>query len=1009
MYLTTSKEGREGWYHVRIYSVPRIDLQEDSGLGRAGSMPRHWRYINDENQSGATAFDEGLLDLIGPSRVAIDGELLLGRPEYDTLKCTFKPDPVFFELVNEIRNADREVWIEVVLEQSITDAPPLKHHEMFWPRKKRTWFWGKVLRHDTNGKATSQELQSEGADEIVRTRAGARHDGSLDLAFVHWLRVKCAEDPKEFLLAYRSTFVGAEMRFKMSDFLYKLLEWITPTNLFLVSDDRFICQDVHKDGMESVSRCNFRLSHRFKGDAPLLMTEQLYNLEALIRTNSLYAGVFAYDGTQTPPFLPQYSFFNWKDLGSALFEFAREFFLRFQCELPLMDQTHPNLHPWSASTQNTVMNRTRQPEACARWLFLEVDSEGKRWHGTTRSGTVEYQPAAQWIKKIRIEQPTIDKKFSTYPDGYDEFEYMYEGGQSVTYRTLFRFMGKVWAFDAGTGAQVLTDFPQPYDLWITGTITPFAQPAREVEFLQGATSITSERWTLAHLRNLMALWGGTRAIVKFEAKRIGIEPYGESNDTINAKPVGTFGLYDWGEFPLLRLVDANVGLLFGPDPISSTGVERGEFSIYEIDRLPDGNTKIAMIERGQYTPVDPPEKPIAPPPPDPPDPPDYPPPPRDDPPVIVTMDVTLTHATLSGVATLAGTIDNPQLEPFSHIELFLGGAIIGVAVLHDDLATWTFDFDTTLFQDGSYTLQAKVYKPKRTKLVESLVRLAPGLPQMPVLTPIETDFDCWAPSEPTTVTIANGGGGGSYSDEQAQDAVGAMIADSGAISLVYVDGTPSLTADLIDDGIATAKLADGAVTALKLATDAVETAKIKDLNVTTAKLAADAVTNAKLADDAVETANIKDGNVTYAKLVAAASVQTTPAAPVGTTSSTGVMMGLGGVTNITPATSGRVLIVISGTIKNSTGDSGAKVQARYGTGAAPVNGDALTGTAIGGLVQCHMVASGSTNLPPIAPFSVQAIVSGLSVATTYWIDASLAIITSGTATITDVSISVIEL
>jgi hypothetical protein len=71
-------------------------------------------------------------------------------------------------------------------------------------------------------------------------------------------------------------------------------------------------------------------------------------------------------------------------------------------------------------------------------------------------------------------------------------------------------------------------------------------------------------------------------------------------------------------------------------------------------------------------------------------------------------------------------------------------------------------------------------------------------------------------------------------------------------------------------------IASGAITAAKLATNAVETAKIKDVNVTAGKLATDAVetakikdlnvTAAKLAADAAETAKIKDGAVTAPKL-----------------------------------------------------------------------------------------------------------------------------------------------
>lgn len=63
----------------------------------------------------------------------------------------------------------------------------------------------------------------------------------------------------------------------------------------------------------------------------------------------------------------------------------------------------------------------------------------------------------------------------------------------------------------------------------------------------------------------------------------------------------------------------------------------------------------------------------------------------------------------------------------------------------------------------------------------------------------------------------------------------------------------------------------GQVVAGGIATDAVETAKIKDLNVTTAKLAALAVTDAKLAADSVITVKILDANVTLAKLASLAN------------------------------------------------------------------------------------------------------------------------------------------
>jgi len=132
------------------------------------------------------------------------------------------------------------------------------------------------------------------------------------------------------------------------------------------------------------------------------------------------------------------------------------------------------------------------------------------------------------------------------------------------------------------------------------------------------------------------------------------------------------------------------------------------------------------------------------------------------------------------------------------------------------------------------------------------------------------------------------------------------------------------------------------------------------------------------------------------------SAQSTPADPSTTTSTTGVMMGLAG--SIIPGYSGKIMIVISGDIDNGTANDGAQVQVRYGTGTAPTNGAILTGTTVGSLIK--MVSSSATNR---MPFHCNAIVSGLTVGTTYWIDLSLAAMTGGTARIRDVSISAIEL
>lgn len=136
---------------------------------------------------------------------------------------------------------------------------------------------------------------------------------------------------------------------------------------------------------------------------------------------------------------------------------------------------------------------------------------------------------------------------------------------------------------------------------------------------------------------------------------------------------------------------------------------------------------------------------------------------------------------------------------------------------------------------------------------------------------------------------------------------------------------------------------------------------------------------------------------------ALAQSQSQPADPTGIALAGGtVMMGLAG--SITPLVTGKVMIMLSGTYSNSGGaGDGCDIQLRHGTGAAPANGAAATGTAAGALK--HYVVSAAADR---ADFSLNAFVSGLSLAA-HWIDVTLAATTGGTATIFDVSVSAVEL
>lgn len=132
------------------------------------------------------------------------------------------------------------------------------------------------------------------------------------------------------------------------------------------------------------------------------------------------------------------------------------------------------------------------------------------------------------------------------------------------------------------------------------------------------------------------------------------------------------------------------------------------------------------------------------------------------------------------------------------------------------------------------------------------------------------------------------------------------------------------------------------------------------------------------------------------------SYQNTVSSPAGTTSATAVMMGLAGA--ITPETTGTVMIVISGTVSN-TSTGGAAFQARYGTGAAPANGVASTGAGIGAPIIWSPSTAGAD-----VPFSLTGIASGLVVGTAYWIDMQLQRATAaGTASVSSISVTAYEI
>lgn len=128
-------------------------------------------------------------------------------------------------------------------------------------------------------------------------------------------------------------------------------------------------------------------------------------------------------------------------------------------------------------------------------------------------------------------------------------------------------------------------------------------------------------------------------------------------------------------------------------------------------------------------------------------------------------------------------------------------------------------------------------------------------------------------------------------------------------------------------------------------------------------------------------------------------------APVGNVALNETAMGLGPNFSFAPVSSGKVFIMISGMVINSTAaGSGVNITGRFGTGTPPTNGAiSALGTAFS--ITQHFVASTTAGQQGFTIHSGLA----LSVGTTYWFDLSIQAVTSGGASVKDVQFCAIEL
>lgn len=138
----------------------------------------------------------------------------------------------------------------------------------------------------------------------------------------------------------------------------------------------------------------------------------------------------------------------------------------------------------------------------------------------------------------------------------------------------------------------------------------------------------------------------------------------------------------------------------------------------------------------------------------------------------------------------------------------------------------------------------------------------------------------------------------------------------------------------------------------------------------------------------------------------AQAVSRTPADQTAIASASYLMNGLGAITSVpcrlTPGSTGRVLVVITGDLVENATAQTATVQLSYGTGAAPANAAAVTGTQTGAQIAWVSLTGQLTQT-----FAIHSLITGLVVGSDYWFDLALKS-SAGTVQATNVNFSAVE-
>jgi hypothetical protein len=752
---------------------------------------------------------------IGALSQAYEDELLNGIPEFENLPLKLVAVLEIADIIETIRTEiDTDIWCEVVIEPLLEQESlsyQMQPMVMFQPRRKRLYFWGKALPSECKGHLKNQQtstLTQSDHRNFIRNQEYVDHYGNVDLTFQHWFTIVCAQKADVVLDPIIIPNDGvSNVQFTFAEFLYKLLEKITPTRLFQISDARLEGGDFFNETVLGVSNGNLEFNaglswHRVVSTSSLYDTDTRHELAKLAMKATGSSGdrtaLFDNDGENKS----KLSLYNFESVGDLFFGFCDDLLFKPQVELPILDdiQLHVTFRKGTGlHTPNSADNRngTVGWAMTTRWLFINPFTAYlgagpvRGVYSYPLQDVTDYAPRTTWLGKVTGAQPVTTEESGILAVGanvgtaIDDFAPDIEGSGLVTFggsrigakdvdfTTMFGFVGQSRDND-----DKFADDPRGPEILILDNDDTWVY-ARSIAIIPSVGGVISST-SYAYLRALQLgfLWSNGSAIVEFDSVGIGMEP----------SDLRDFDIDDFGDFPMYRWMVLNPGLLI-------KGRNAGEFVLFSTKRTPGeielGESHHRFIMIGSISDTSPL---ITMPPPDIHDDPTIDPPPEilGAEPICGAYDLTFTVAVnetciekteilFDGILKQTGTGVNPDTS---------GTNFIG--------ATITIDFCNQI--PGPHTFQVKVYTCDGRVI-----------------------SDMWLFTSSDTCCST----GGTPPLPHGKIMVGdsgdlAAAVDMGGDASIADDGTVTIAADaittpkIIDDAVTTPKIADGAVTTAKI-------------------------------------------------------------------------------------------------------------------------------------------------------------------------------------------------